>query len=291
MVVPIRKLKKKGLKVKFDSFSNIKEQNLDDLLVFQKIITKRSIFKKAFDIVKENLSKGNSYLTNLTFETRIYSNLDLDQLRKVSRSRYKLQYKKKFLSFSPECFVSIKDGQVFSYPMKGTIDADIPDAEKKILQDEKEMAEHTTIVDLIRNDMSQIADDVTVTRFRYIDEIMTHDKRLLQVSSEIRGNLTVDYKKKLGTLLYDLLPAGSISGAPKAKTVKIIKEAENYNRNFYTGVCGYFDGENLDSFVMIRFIERRKGKLYFKSGGGITYLSDLASEYQEMIDKVYVPID
>ena len=87
-----------------------------------------------------------------------------------------------------------------------------------------------------------------------------------------------------------LLPAGSILGAPKPKTLEIILEAENYDRGFYTGVCGWFDGVNLDSCVMIRFIEKESGKLYFKSGGGITHLSNFADEYQEMKNKIYVPI-
>ena len=87
-----------------------------------------------------------------------------------------------------------------------------------------------------------------------------------------------------------LLPAGSILGAPKPKTLEIIQEAESCDRGYYTGVCGWFDGKNLDSCVMIRFIEKESGKLYFKSGGGITHLSNFADEYQEMKNKIYVPI-
>jgi len=85
------------------------------------------------------------------------------------------------------------------------------------------------------------------------------------------------------------LPAGSVSGAPKHKTLEIIKKAENYERGYFTGVCGYFDGKNLDSCVMIRFIEQKNG-LVFKSGGGITANSIAQNEYQELINKVYVPI-
>ena len=89
---------------------------------------------------------------------------------------------------------------------------------------------------------------------------------------------------------FKLLPAGSISGAPKKKTVEIICKAENYKRGFYTGIFGFFDGEKLDSGVMIRYIEEQNGKLIFKSGGGVTTFSDEEKEYNEMIDKVYVPI-
>jgi para-aminobenzoate synthetase component 1 len=90
--------------------------------------------------------------------------------------------------------------------------------------------------------------------------------------------------------LFKLLPAGSISGAPKQKTVEIIKEAETHQRGYYTGVCGIFDGENLDSGVMIRYIENQNGQLIYKSGGGITVNSEPDYEYNEMIDKIYVPI-
>lgn len=110
------------------------------------------------------------------------------------------------------------------------------------------------------------------------------------MSSEISGKLKPEFQNKIGSIMKTLLPAGSILGAPKPKTLEIILEAENYERGFYTGVCGRFDGKNLDSCVMIRFIQKENGKLYFKSGGGITHLSILADEYQEMKNKIYVPI-
>lgn len=175
--------------------------------------------------------------------------------------------------------------------MKGTIDTSIPDAKEKILADPKELAEHVTIVDLIRNDISQVASNVRVERFRYIEEVKTQDKNLLQVSSEIVGDLKSGYASQIGNLIVSLLPAGSVSGAPKTKTLEIIREAEKEKRDYYTGVFGYFDGDDLDSGVMIRFIERNGDKLFYRSGGGITTQSSAVAEYQELIDKVYVPID
>jgi para-aminobenzoate synthetase component 1 len=143
-------------------------------------------------------------------------------------------------------------------------------------------------VDLIRNDLSIVAKDVKVNRYRYVEEIQAHDKTLLQVSSEISGILPPDYKSSLGTIITSLLPAGSICGAPKESTLKIIKEAEGYNRGYYTGVFGIFDGCNLDSAVMIRYLEKSDDKLWYKSGGGITIQSNPEKEYRELIDKVYV---
>ena len=173
--------------------------------------------------------------------------------------------------------------------MKGTIDAGIPHAKEVLVQDKKEIAEHVTIVDLIRNDLSQVAANVTVTRFRYVDTLKTNGKILLQTSSEIKGKLPEKYL--LGDLFTALLPAGSVSGAPKEKTIEIIRQAEREDRGYYTGVFGYFDGSMLDSGVMIRYIEKTGKKYFYRSGGGITTQSVVDSEYQEMIDKVYVPID
>ena len=173
--------------------------------------------------------------------------------------------------------------------MKGTIDAGIKDAAQKILADNKEKAEHATIVDLIRNDLARVAQHVKVERFRYIDTIVTHRKSLLQVSSEICGDLPINYQEGIGDIIFDLLPAGSITGAPKNQTLDIIRQAETHKRGFYTGVCGYFDGQNLDSGVMIRFIEQRGQQLFYKSGGGITHFSNPVDEYREYIDKIYVP--
>jgi para-aminobenzoate synthetase component 1 len=173
--------------------------------------------------------------------------------------------------------------------MKGTIDASIEDAEKIILSDQKELAEHFTIVDLIRNDLSMVGIDTWVRKFRFIDHIKTNSKDLLQVSSEIEATLHQDYCNHIGDIIFTLLPAGSISGAPKKKTLEIINMAEPYPRGYYTGVAGVFDGQYLDSFVLIRYIENTEQGMVFKSGGGITYQSDAETEYRELIDKVYVP--
>lgn len=248
-------------------------------------------YKQKFDIVSRHLNYGDSYLTNLTVKTQISLNKSLRDLFPLSKARYKLLFKDEFLVFSPECFVMIKDGMIFSFPMKGTIDASVPDAAGTILKDNKELAEHVTIVDLIRNDLSQVAEKVSVTRFRYLEEIKTNQKNLLQVSSEIRGLLPGDYEEHLGDILFSLLPAGSVSGAPKTRTIDIIQEAEKEKRGYYTGVFGYFDGKQLNSGVMIRFIEKDKQKVFYRSGGGITTQSIAEHEFQEIIDKVYVPVD
>jgi para-aminobenzoate synthetase component 1 len=247
-------------------------------------------YQRKFEVVHKHLSYGDSFLTNLTIRTPIRVNKSLEELFVQSEAKYKLLYKNEFLVFSPESFIKIKEGSIFSYPMKGTIDASVPHAVSNILSDQKELSEHVTIVDLIRNDLSLVAENVRVTKFRYIDSINTHAGTLLQVSSEIVGNLPANFNHQIGTILVSLLPAGSVSGAPKRKTVEIIQAAEGEPRGYYTGVMGYFDGENVDSAVMIRYIEQVEDQLFYRSGGGITTQSTCEKEYEEALAKVYVPV-
>ena len=247
-------------------------------------------WEKGFNEAMDHINFGNSYLLNYTANSPIEINLSLEEIFYRSSAKYKLLYGDQFVVFSPEIFVQIKKGVISSFPMKGTIDASIKNAERQLLDNKKEMAEHATIVDLIRNDMSIYAKKVRVEKFRYVDELKTSGKNLLQISSKISGALDADYQDKLGTILFSMLPAGSITGAPKKKTVEIINEIESYNRGYYTGIFGFYDGKDLDCGVMIRFIEKEGNQLFFKSGGGITFQSDAQTEYQELIDKIYVPI-
>ena len=248
-------------------------------------------YKKAFDRVIEEIRAGNTYLLNLTFSTPIDLPYTLEEIFDMANAPYKLLWPGKFVCFSPEPFIKItQDGMISTYPMKGTIDASIPDAEARILANEKEMAEHVMVVDLLRNDLGIVAHDVRVKRFRYIDRLETSDKTLLQVSSHIEAKLEPDWPERLGEILDKMLPAGSITGTPKKKTCEIIDRIESHERGFFTGVFGIFDGKSVESAVMIRFIEQASEGLVYKSGGGITIDSDAEAEYQEMIDKVYLPV-
>lgn len=303
-------------------------------------------YERSFDIVKNNIMAGNSYLTNLTCKVPVSCNLSLEDIFNQAKGKYKLLLRRKrnqaedkaqqkeeeeaqnkadkkeenieeisnpFVCFSPETFVRIKNGRIYSYPMKGTLDASLPDAEKQLMEDRKEAAEHATIVDLIRNDLSRVAENVRVDKYRYIDVLHTNKGDILQTSSEISGRLPEDYRQHLGEILDAQLPAGSITGAPKDKTMQIIHEAEGYDRGFYTGIMGIYDQGEFNSAVMIRFIEEEnspvdfeadgeknfkanEGKepkesreLYFKAGGGITSKSDCRREYEEVIQKIYLP--
>ncbi|MCW8896348.1 aminodeoxychorismate synthase component I [Sulfurimonas sp.] len=248
-----------------------------------------SEYKKKFDYVIERIKSGDTYLLNLTQPTQIKTPLTLKEIYDSANAHYKLRYKDEFVCFSPEKFIQIKDNKINTYPMKGTIDASYPNAKETILNNKKEMAEHVMVVDLLRNDISIVAKDVKVEDFRYVQTIEAGEKKLLHVSSHISGKVGADWHERIGDILKSLLPAGSISGAPKKSTLDIIEIVENYERGFFSGVFGVYDGISLDSGVMIRFIEKTKDGYIYKSGGGITLDSNAKSEYNELLDKVYLP--
>ena len=291
MVVPLSEVDSSTLLYDFQGMRNYSPSfSSDRRLAITRSRLDFKVYQRAFEYVMQQLQVGNSYLVNLTFPTEVRLSLSLQELFYRSQARYKLWMRDSLVVFSPESFVRIDEGRIYTYPMKGTIDASVPEARHTVLHDSKEMAEHTTIVDLLRNDLSRWATQVEVTRFRYVEEIKTADSTLLQVSSEVVGTLPPSYHQQLGDVFHSLLPAGSVSGAPKRKTLDIIQEAELGPRGYYTGVMGYYDGIRLDSGVMIRFIEQQGSQYFYRSGGGITARSRLEAEYQELHDKVYVPV-
>lgn len=248
-----------------------------------------STYQKMFDQVVQASERGVVGVTNLTVKTPIKTNLTDMEVFLSSNSTYQLYLPNRFVCFSPERFVRIEKGNIASNPMKGTIDATIPDAESNILNDPKELAEHKATVQLICDELALVASDVRVERFRYIDRLETSNKSLLQVSSQVVGTLDDGAMEHLGDLLFQLLPAGSIAGSPKAAALDLIRQVEAAQRGYYCGIAGYFDGEVLDTAVLIRFIERDQEQTYFHSGGGITAQSICQKEYQEVQNKIYLP--
>ena len=246
-------------------------------------------FEKAFNKVHSHLKNGDTELVNLTFATEI-SAVSLPEVYRNASAKYKILYKNDWVCFSPEIFVKIEDNLIKTYPMKGTISATIPDAEATLLHNEKEIDEHHKVVRLLSDDLQKVATNVHTTRFRYVDVIKKSTGDLLQTSSEIVGELPANWQEHLGDLLAAMLPAGSIAGAPKEKSVAVIDEAETYERGFYTGIAGVFNGKTVDSFVLIRFIERIGDRYFYKSGAGITAQSQPLNEYNEIIEKIYIPI-
>lgn len=314
LVLPLAEVDPAALRYDFNGLSNAPwlRSFRPPVVEIQPFPISPSTFREAFDRVQAELRAGNTFLLNLTARTPITLSLGLEEVFQFSEARYKIWWKSmpgsirlavrragtarrvrppvtEYVCFSPEPFVRVEGNRITTFPMKGTLPAS-EDARARLLADPKEEAEHYTIVDLLRNDLSQVAQRVRVERFRYIEAVTTHRGTLLQASSEIAGDLPSTWPDTLGDWLFRLLPAGSVSGAPKQKTVEIIREVEGQPRGFYTGVAGIFDGKILDSTVLIRFIERTDAGLAFRSGGGITFQSDPEAEYRELLDKIYVPI-
>ena len=258
---------------------------------FQALVVARSRYAAAFRLIRQAQLKGETWLANLTFPSALRTSLGLRDFALFARAPFRLYVPGAFAVFSPERFVRIDaSGRIGAYPMKGTIDAAEPEAAATILADDKEAAEHATIVDLIRNDIGRVARRVAVPRFRFITPVESARGRLLQVSSEITGELGARWRAQAGDVLERLLPAGSVTGAPKRRTVEIIRQAEIDDRGWYAGVFGYFDGRALDSAVSIRFVEQSdSGSLTYRSGGGITINSNMDKEYAELQAKIYVP--
>lgn len=274
---------------KFETLRNYSAKRREKGYKFLKYPIPLQQYREALDRVLEEIRSGNTYLLNLTFRTPVESDYTLKEIFQYSQAKFKLYFKDEFTCFSPERFIDIQQNMIATYPMKGTIEASLVDARERILANPKESAEHVMIVDLMRNDLGIVGESVTVEKFRYIDKIKAGQKELLQVSSKITAKLPADWRESIGTIFDQLTPAGSITGTPKKSTIDIIDKIENYERGFYTGVFGLFDGSSLHSAVIIRYIEKSGTQLYYKSGGGITIDSDALSEYAELVDKIYLP--
>ena len=284
-VIPLSALEKEGVKYCINENYSYKEHSH----TLEKSPLSFAAYKQKFAQVIEKIRSGETYILNLTQPTPVETKASLEEIFHLANAHYKLLYKDKFVCFSPEKFVQIRENRIHTFPMKGTIDAKIAGAKKKILSDAKEMAEHTMIVDLLRNDLSIVAQDVKVEEFRYITKIDAGERELLQVSSHISGDLGERWQERIGDIFEALLPAGSISGAPKRSTLEIIEQVEGYERGYFSGVFGLFDGKSVDSGVMIRFLQKQGDGYIYKSGGGITLDSDALFEYNELLEKIYLP--
>lgn len=245
-------------------------------------------YTEMFDVVQREIAAGRVGVINLTGRTPIKTTISEKEIFECSTALYQLYVPGRFVCFSPEIFVKIKAGEVSTFPMKGTIDATLPNAQEQILGNGKEIEEHRRTVEAMSRDLSLVARDVTVKRFRYVDRVQTTTGALLQTSSEIVGTLPEDYLSGLGDVVMALMPGISIVGSPKAEALEVIKLAEAQDRGYYCGIAGYFDGQTLDTCVLIRFIEIDGEQQFFRSGGGITGESNCEKEYQELLNKIYL---
>jgi anthranilate synthase component I len=194
---------------------------------------------------------------------------------------------------SPEMLVCVEDSIVTNKPIAGTSargsdEAEDKKLEQELLHDEKERAEHTMLVDLGRNDVGRVCQygSVEVRDFMHVE----HASKVMHLVSEVRG--TLQSGKTAVDALFSLLPAGTLSGAPKIRAMQIIDELETVKRGVYGGAIGYlgFDG-TIDTCIAIRTALFRGGKAYVQAGMGVVADSDPEKEYQESSDKAKAVLD
>lgn len=250
----------------------------------QKFPIEFSEYESKFNKVLSYIKSGEISLLNLCFKTKIETNLSMDEIYAHANAKALIYKQDDFICFTPEPFIRIENGRIDTYPMKGTIDASLPNAKEILLNDEKEIREQKSMVALMQDELSSVADEVKVEKFRFIEQVGALYQTSSHISAKLRENLG------FGDIFEALLPAGSIAGSPKQKACEIIKECELNPRGFYTGIFIHFDGQILQSFVLIRFVKREENGLYFYSGGGITAQSEAKREYDELLAKAGFPI-
>ncbi|MFB6803558.1 aminodeoxychorismate synthase component I [Peribacillus butanolivorans] len=249
-------------------------------------------YHSGFQTIKAEIEKGNTYQVNYTMRLQSMFEGDdfafYDRLKRAQRSNYSAYLNigtHRILSASPELFFRWEDGQLITRPMKGTVKRGITVKTDQVNADwlacsEKNQAENLMIVDLLRNDLGMIAEQgsVQVPKLKEIEKYPT----VWQMTS------TITAKTKPKTTIIDifkaLFPCGSITGAPKIKTMEIITELENSPREVYCGAIGFITPECEAVFnVPIRtvVIEKETGKAEYGVGGGITWDSVLLEEYDE----------
>ncbi len=188
---------------------------------------------------------------------------------------------------SPETLVKVEDGEVRTFPLAGTrprggTHEEDQRLERELLSDEKELAEHNMLVDLGRNDLGKICEFGTVEVEKYQEiERFSH---VMHIGSTVRGKLRKD-KSPLDAV-DAVLPAGTLSGAPKIRACQLINQLENNKRGIYGGAVGYLDfSGNLDTCIGIRLAFKKNGRVFIRSGAGIVADSVPEKEYQECVNK------
>jgi para-aminobenzoate synthetase component 1 len=251
-------------------------------------------YVKAVETAREYIAAGDIFQVNLSQRFEADLNVPPYQLYRYLRhinpapfAAYLDFDKVALLSASPERFLRVRGDMVDTRPMKGTRPRGLTQAEDKAMERElknsiKDRAENVMIVDLERNDLGRVCRFGTVR----VSELCTLEKyaTVFQLTSTVEGRLSQD--KNRIDLIKACFPGGSITGAPKVRSMEIIDELEPTRRSVYTGAIGYlsFNGE-MDLNMVIRTILAKNNTIYFQVGGGIVYDSEPEAEYQETLDK------
>ena len=247
-------------------------------------------YSRTIKKIKNELKNGNTYQINYTMNQDFQVNLNpMDiflSIRESSRPTYGYYINigdYQILSFSPESFFKTKDKNIFSYPMKGTINNSKNEIENKFLMKKlqtnpKDKSEHIMIVDLLRNDLGKICEynSIQVKDLFSIKTYPTINQMVSCVHGKLKENIRhIDIFKAL-------CPGGSITGAPKESSMKIIDLLENYNREIYTGSIGHIDSNNNMYFnIAIRTMLIKNNIARYSTGGGIVWDSKAKDEWEE----------
>lgn len=211
-------------------------------------------------------------------------------LRTVNPSPYMFYFSSSDMEVagaSPETLVKLEDGVLHTFPLAGTrprgkTEEEDRRNEAELLSDPKELAEHNMLVDLGRNDIGKISSfgSVVVEKYHSIERY----SHVMHIGSTVRGDIRED--KSALDAIDAILPAGTLSGAPKIKACQLINDIENNKRGIYGGAIGYLDFTgNLDTCIAIRIAYKKNGKVFVRSGAGIVADSVPENEYQECINK------
>lgn len=280
----------------YESFKPFKPKHIttQPLLATKPLITD-SQYSEALEQIKDNIAHGITYEVNYTYPTKVFSNLTefelYQSLLENQTTPYNTFIKNQYetlLSFSPELFFTIKDNKITTKPMKGTVKRGAtPEIDAQNIEflknDIKNKAENVMIVDLLRNDLSRIAKTGTV-KVDKLFEIETH-KTVHQMTSTISAEL------KENTTLYEvfesIFPCGSITGAPKISTMRVIDEVESYPRDIYCGAIGFISPEETVFSVPIRILQKPDNQKSYlcHTGGAIVWDSDTKDEWEETFIK------
>lgn len=211
-------------------------------------------------------------------------------LRTTNPSPYMVYFSidgEEIMSTSPETLVRLENGRLTTFPVAGSRPRGLTQAEDEaleadLLSDEKELSEHNMLVDLGRNDLGKISDfdSVEVTRYMMIHRY----SKIMHICSQVESNIRSDCDGL--SAIESVLPAGTLSGAPKIRACEIIEELESEQRGIYGGALGYLDFTgNLDTCIAIRMAVKKDGKVYVQAGGGIVADSIPENEYLESYNK------
>ena len=279
----------------FELFKN-KEENSNFLLNsdWQSNMTE-SEYAEKFTQVHEYILAGDCYQINLAQRfTASYSGNEFEAyqtLRKENNGPFSAFIRLEdsaILSVSPERFLQLKDQQVQSKPIKGTLPRQVsPEQDKKAEEtlqlSKKDRAENLMIVDLLRNDISKVCEpgSVVVPKLFYIESFPA----VHHLVSTVEGKLSSEFTA--ADLLRGAFPGGSITGAPKIRAMEIIEELEPHRRSIYCGSIGYISAcGNMDTSITIRTLICERNNIHCWAGGGLVADSILANEYQETFDKL-----